>query len=590
MFVQVLLPLRLDWIPAYSVPDSPEPGRRVRVRFAGREYVGVIWKTDIVPDVEESRVLPISGYADEHPAISPEELRFWSFLAEYYLCSPGEVYKTACPVSKIRSEQTAAGAARRVEDRHKRLLEAALHRVERLEERLAAKREAIAKAHEGTKARAALVEGEAKILRELDAARRSADAIAAETSAAAPEQIKPAVALDAPGKPVLLLSYQRTGRYLDLVREALSAGGQALVLVPEKSRCKPLHDAFASELGEDRLMICTSDVSAAGRRREADSVREGSPCAIIGTRTAVFLPFKGLHTIIIDDEQDTSYKQTDSAPTFNARDAAVALAGIHGARVVLGSACPSLETVLNVKSGKFGVLPALPGTPLCPEPQIIDVAAERRKNGMVGCISRVLVKAAASSPGPVVLIRGWEKPEELAETLAGLFPGRNDICPMTLPEFRRSSGPAPALLAVLQADALFARDDFRADERASQLVSQLCSLAPQVLVQTAVPDRFRAIRSTDDLLTERKSFGLPPYSRAVDAIFTDSSEKRLGFMKDKLSRRLPGGLVMPDRIRWNIARGPHFAADRKAVRSAVAALEKEFRYTGHIVLDVDPLV
>ena len=158
--------------------------------------------------------------------------------------------------------------------------------------------------------------------------------------------------------------------------------------------------------------------------------------------------------------------------------------------------------------------PARPANPL---------AAERRKNGIVGNFSRKLIEAIGQTDGPVLLIRGWEKPEPLQEEIVSLFPER-DIRVSTLNALKREGAPDVALLAVLQADALVSRDDFRADERAAQLLGTLAQFAPRVVIQTAVPARFDGSRGPDELLEERRQFGFPPYTRLVEVRRQGSGE------------------------------------------------------------------
>ena len=107
-YVQVLLPLRLQWIPTYSAPTPLEPGRRVCVALSGRSYDGVVWRSLERPDLPPDRIQPVLSVRDDLPAVTPEELRFWEFLSAYYLCTLGEVYKAAFPLLKVRSERTAA--------------------------------------------------------------------------------------------------------------------------------------------------------------------------------------------------------------------------------------------------------------------------------------------------------------------------------------------------------------------------------------------------------------------------------------------------------------------------------------------------
>ena len=216
--------------------------------------------------------------------------------------------------------------------------------------------------------------------------------------------------------------------------------------------------------------------------------------------------------MIIDEEQDPFYKQSEPAPRYNGRDCAIYLAALHSARVLLGTACPSLETLLNLHSGKYlpaGIAENSAGEP----PAVIDIAAERRKNGMKGPLSRKLIEAILRTGSPALLIRGWEKQEELEECIGANLPDSEvKIC--TMAELKRNGSGGAALIAVLQADALLSKDDFRSDERALQLTAMLKGFAPRVIIQTEVPQRFST--SPDSLLAERKQFGFPPYTRIID--------------------------------------------------------------------------
>ena len=109
-YIQVL-PVKLRWIPTYSCDRVLEPGRRVRVELGHRAYDGVVWRCLEHPDLPPGRIQPILCIQDSLPRVTAEELRFWEFLAGYYLCTLGEVYKAAYPLLKLRSEQTAACAS-----------------------------------------------------------------------------------------------------------------------------------------------------------------------------------------------------------------------------------------------------------------------------------------------------------------------------------------------------------------------------------------------------------------------------------------------------------------------------------------------
>lgn len=309
---------------------------------------------------------------------------------------------------------------------------------------------------------------------------------------------------------MVLTAPERRDTYLPALRETLSAGRQTLVLTPEIAFCDRLEALLAPEFGQ-QLLVFHSGRTPVQRRAAAERLRSGAPVLILGTRSALFLPFHALGLVVVDEEQDPAYKQTEPAPRYHGRDAAIALAGIHGARVLLGSAVPSLETLLNVRLGKY----TLSGEAASAPAEVIDLAAERRKNGIVGTFSRKLIDAVRQTEGPVLLLRGWEKPEPLQEEIAALFPER-DVRVRALNALKREGADGAALIAVLQADALVSRDDFRADERAAQIVGTLCQFAPRVIVQTAVPARFDGSRSTDALLDERRQFGFPPYTRLVE--------------------------------------------------------------------------
>ena len=94
-YIQVLLPVRLRWVPTYSSNVPLEPGRRVCVELGRRRYDGVVWRSLERPDLPPGRILPIVAVQDDLPDVTPEELRFWEFIATYYQCTLGEVYKAA---------------------------------------------------------------------------------------------------------------------------------------------------------------------------------------------------------------------------------------------------------------------------------------------------------------------------------------------------------------------------------------------------------------------------------------------------------------------------------------------------------------
>ena len=124
-YIQVLLPLRLKWEPFYSyseeqLPGSLAVGDRVRVEFGGKEYVAVVTVVDVEEEagtVGYDRIKPIIGLAEGLDAISKEEINLWRMVAEYYLCTPGEVYKAAYPAGKVEEEEVKARINDRLQER-----------------------------------------------------------------------------------------------------------------------------------------------------------------------------------------------------------------------------------------------------------------------------------------------------------------------------------------------------------------------------------------------------------------------------------------------------------------------------------------
>lgn len=165
----------------------------------------------------------------------------------------------------------------------------------------------------------------------------------------------------------------KTLLYIELIKEQINNGKQALILLPEIGITTQLVQRLLEHFGED-LGVYHSRFSHNERVEIWEKVRKREYKVVLGTRSALWLPFSDLGLIVVDEEHDGSYKQQDMAPRFHARDAAVFLAGLHGAKVLLGSATPSLESIWNAQQKKYGFV-ALPeryaGIAL-PEIQIVD--------------------------------------------------------------------------------------------------------------------------------------------------------------------------------------------------------------------------
>ena len=471
IFIQVILPLRLEWEPFYyqeielsesagdasglfpvtstgSVTERDKEqvrvGDRVRVNFAGKEYVGVVSMADAGKQAEEmgivDKVKPILGMAEGLEPVTKEEIELWRQIAEYYLCTVGEVYKAAYPAQKVEKEVVQARQeALKVEREEKNRTKIA-DKIKRLEERAEKKAELAAKARKSESrerylAEKDMLEGEIGLLvRELTSMVgelcRTTGSVTGygdsvtyhqdeepiggsiiETSEGTEKEISLSAAQEeayskikeifAKGKPALLHGVTGSGKteiYLKLAQETLAMGKNVLYLVPEIALSRQLEDRISETFPE--LLVFHSGETMSRKREVATVLRhagepaEGKGYVVLGTRSAIFLPHKNLGLVIVDEEHDTSYKQDSPAPRYNGRETAIMMAKVFGANVILGSATPSLESLYNCSVGRYGLVTLNKRfyDAADSDIEIIDTIAERRKNGMIGNFSRKLIE------------------------------------------------------------------------------------------------------------------------------------------------------------------------------------------------------
>ena len=575
MFISVIIPLKINWLPVYRCSRQIKVGSRVRVEFAHKLYVGVVAECDVACELPEAQVLEVAEIADGLPEVSANELKLWQFVSEYYMCSIGEVYRAAYPKERVRDEEALCSRAARLAERQRVANEKLREKLNRKLERLLRRKE---KAADNEKLEYE-VEAVLKQLAELSGAVEKADSGASEASdvragagVSGAERSAGAAGTEAgvsgaersaraAGTVQVIEGPCRTRTYRELIKEEFaSASGQVLVLAPSIAECELLRRELA---GTEILPCYNTETGIATRREIIAAARSGKSCVIVSTRAGIWLPFSNLRLIIVERENDPYYKVQEPAPRLNARDTAIMLGQIHHSAVVLGGDALSLETSLNLACGKYLPLrTASLKSDLTPEsadgrsfaellknidprdlldlqssgPRIIDISQERRKKGMAGAISRIVLRTisrlsevpkrhgaggidSTTDPLQFILIRGWENEPELQATLERELPEnlRKNVTIKSFAEFKRSpSLPSFCVIVVLQADALVSREDFRADEKAVQLVAELNARCCKLIVQTEIPERFGSTRSTADLLLERKSFNLPPYSRLID--------------------------------------------------------------------------
>ncbi len=737
MYISVILPLRLEWIPCYSVPKEMEgvnSGDRVKVLFAGRKYTGVVCATGIQPDIAPSKIQPILSVEHELEKILPQEIELWKVISEYYLCDIGEVYKAAYPSGKVNLEEARAAAKSKVHQRRERLAESIRAKISRLEVRLEKKRYMLEKARkESTKA--SYLKDIEQLEEEISIAGKSLESMEArsasvsmtqddsqltavslsEAQSRAYEAIRSAFASQ---KPVLLNGVTGSGKteiYMKLAMEALGSGKNVLYLVPEIALSRQLEDRLYEYFGE-RLLVFHSGESAASRRNTAETIRNGS-YIVLGTRSSLFLPHHDLGLIIVDEEHDNSYKQDSPAPRYNGRDTALMLSRIHDCGIIMGSATPSLEEIYNCQAGRH-ILVALNEryhNAECSDIEIIDTKAERRKNGMAGNFSRKLIEQIKYTleRGEQVMIlrsrRAWAPgmqcgscgeivkcphcnvslshhrdgrmvchycghtesytgtcrkcggslmslgagTQKIEEEAASLFPnariarldsdtaqnktfetkvirdfsrGDIDILIGTQIVTKGFDFSNLTLVAVIAADALLGMQDFRADEKAFQLLEQFRGRCGRrsgkglFMIQTSQPEHpvyQRLIKNEAntlnmDLLHERKEFNFPPYSRIVEITVKDIHEDRAERMSWRLAAELRrrfdtgGGFLhcpvtgpyapavdkIADHyirtIRISLKKDRNLASGKADIRNIVQTFEKQQKYDGRITINVDP--
>lgn len=417
-YISVILPLKLEWEPCYSLPEgmTVSVGDRVRARFANKEYTAVVSATGINPGISPEKVRPIISAEAPLEAVLPTEIELWKQVAGYYLCSIGEVYKAAYPMVKVNLEEARAEARQKAVRRREKVEKSIRDRIERLSARLEKKTVRESETRQGTKLKESLRQD---IQRLRDEIRLSQEALNAASEAVevarkgicrtlSPQQedrirLTPAqeaaymsiLATFKAGKPSMLHGLTGSGKteiYIRLAHESIAKGCNVLYLVPEIALSRQLEDRLYGHFGE-RLLTYHSGESAADRRNTAETLRNGSGHIVLGTRSALFLPLQSLGLIIVDEEHDSSYKQDSPAPRYNGRDTALMLHRIHDCNIILGSATPSLEEQYNCSTGRhmMTVLTERYHGEAEAETILIDTKAERRKRGMTGNFSRKLI-------------------------------------------------------------------------------------------------------------------------------------------------------------------------------------------------------
>jgi len=516
---------------------------------------------------------------------------------------------------------------------------------------------------------------------------------------------------DKPLRPVLLYGVTASGKtfiYMEVIRCFLQKGVQVLYLLPEIALTKQTLDRLRGTFGEG-MAVYHSGLSESERFQVWRGVVEGAVDVVVGTRSALFLPFQRLGLIIVDEEHEPSYGQEGRPPRYQGRDSAIYYAHLLGIPIVLGSATPAIESFYNAKQGRYHLVSlsekAFPTKP--PQVRVVDMRLEIKERLSQGVFSSVLIEALRRTVGvggQAILFRNrrgyapilwcptcgyhWECPacditltyhkgaqkllchycghmeavparckvcgseqvrfsgvgtERIEEQLEQFLPGirvlRMDRDTTSghrhealIAAFERGEGEVllgtqmvtkgldferVALVGVLYTDSLLARPDFRAEERAYQLLVQLIGRAgrrgqpAEVIVQTFQPDYplFLQLEQPyecfyERLVKERAVHRYPPFVRILEIELQHAEsqmlERQAQAFREKLGAlgevlgpvygsvpRLAGLYRMQIRIRLP----PRYAvtAVRERLQALVAIHEKAWgRQAARVVFQVDP--
>lgn len=619
LYAEVILPIKFADAIFYTIDETlldssaaPQDalknliGSRVTVTFASKRYIGVIYKVySSLPDIAVStgtksvEIKPIEGFENKQP-VTLKELKFWETIAEYYMCTIGEVYGAAYP--KLSDKQ------------------------EKVNSKLTPKTliERIKKEKEFPPVE--LSQPQQKALQEIKAQINS--------------------------KCVLLHGVTGSGKteiYITLAKEVIAEGKNVLYLVPEIAMSRQLEERIKEHFGE-RVLTYHSNLTQARKKLVRNMLQQQEPVVVLGTRSSILLPLNNLGLIIVDEEHDASYKQDDPAPRYNARDAALFLSKIHRCKVLLGTATPSLETLYNCSIGLYAKVELKERYFSSRKPTVIviDTLYARKTGQMKGAFSQgvinrlkqtvangeqAIIFSHLRSYAPFVICRecgevlkcphcnvalsyhkfsdtltchyceysvpfnpnaacpkckkekslelGGAGSEKIEEELHALIPeaavarydadiassktdsalvlskfaqGEIDILIGTQMITKGFDFDNVTLVAVIQTDTLLAQQDFRADEKTLALLFQLmgrCGRRDKTglfIVQTTSKHHpvIEQIAKSDEqieeedvsMLKERKMFGFPPFVRLINITLRNRNLRTLSEESAELVRAL----------------------------------------------------
>jgi len=493
LFVEVILPLAISKNYTYRVPfemnDVVDVGKRVVVQFGkSKLYTAIVAGiSDLAPEKYEAKY--IIEVLDDHRVVTEQQLQFWYWLAEYYMCTVGEVMnaalpsalklasetrivlnkgfeydkatlndkeflivealdiqpeltvsdiakllgqKTVMPILKLLFEKNVIHISEEVSERYKPrkrtfiTLNPIYHNQENIKElfailekrapkqadavlalmklsrhqKITSKNELIEESGAGAASINSLIEKEVFLAEDRNVSRlyeEDEDAYSNFELSEEQQRIFITVKEQFEQKDVVLLhgvtSSGKTQIYIRLIEEMIASGRQVLYLLPEIALTTHIIERLRQYFGTN-IGVYHSRFNDSERVEVWQKVLNHEYKVVLGARSSVFLPFADLGLIIVDEEHETSYKQFDPAPRYNARDAAIFLANMHQGKVLLGSATPSFESYFNARTHKYGFaeLTERYGGVELPKIEVVSIAEETKKKTIQSHFTSVLMQ------------------------------------------------------------------------------------------------------------------------------------------------------------------------------------------------------
>lgn len=737
-FAEIILPLALPGTFTYHIPEQEKShlqiGQRVAVPFGSKKlYTGIVHSFH-QNKPESYKTKGIDSVLDDHPMVTPIQIKFWEWMAGYYMCTLGEVYRNAFPTALKWESETFIRLNDSIDEDYEELTEEEqilinslgnkglisiseaaaivdqksvikivkslweknwIRLDEVLKEKYTPKIERFVKVNPELKADEIkfneainllknanrqreillqLIVGEtqnpkpikiSKFLKSVGATHAVLNSMASkgileiyelnisrigeidntndEINSLTFEQENALNIIEndfSNNKPVLLYGITSSGKtevYIKLIEEKLKEYKTILFLLPEISLTSQMVQRIRKHFGEI-VGIYHSKFNQNERVELWEKTLKGEYKIIIGARSALFLPFQDLGLVIVDEEHETAYKQTDFKPFFHARDMALVLGNLFKSKILLGSATPSLESFYNSKENKYGYAELLNrfGESKLPKIELIDLRKAMNQKEITGDISHKLrdeIQEVLNKGKQAIIFqnrRGFApvieclscghspycpncdvpltfhkstnqikchycghsqaKPskcsncqsqelttkgigtEQIELQLTSIFPkariARMDVDAMrkkyayekTIEAFEQQEIDIlvgtqmlakgldfsnVALVGVIRADSLLNFPDFRAHEKAFQLLTQVAGRAGRreeqgkVFIQTYNPDHqilqnvttYDYLKTVNEILYERKSFLYPPYIRLIQLTFKHAKREKV----DKVS-------------------------------------------------------